>query len=323
MPTRNFSEGQFEGTEAISGERQHDVILERGGKIAHACHRGCTIKCSRIYVDDKDGKYVTKGPEYETIWAHGADCGIDDLDAIAQNGSYGRRSGRSIRSRSGATIGVAMEAGDHPVRRRRGSDRSRWRKFGKGTPLGRLDRLGGRGAGQGLRRFENSRRSKANRCPLTTRVPPMGVGVTYATSTMGADHTAGYSIGSNLLGVGGDVDPLKPEGQVDLSRALQIATGAIDAAGLCLFVAFAVLDDQDAMDGITEMLTAFYGRPYSGDDFGALGKQVLRREREFNAAAGFTAADDRLPDFFKNEKLAPHDVTFAVPDEELDEVFNF
>jgi aldehyde:ferredoxin oxidoreductase len=68
------------------------------------------------------------------------------------------------------------------------------------------------------------------------------------------------------------------------------------------------------------MLAGFYGRPYTADDFIALGKQVLASEREFNAAAGFTAADDRLPDFFKNEKLAPHDVTFTVPDEELDKV---
>jgi len=147
--------------------------------------------------------------------------------------------------------------------------------------------------------------------------------VTYATSTMGADHTAGYAITANVLGVGGSVDPLKPEGQVELSRNLQIATAAIDASGLCLFVAFAVLDDPTAMEGICEMLSGLYGRPYSADDFLALGRETLSRERQFNTAAGFTAADDRLPDFFKNEKLAPHDVSFDVPDEELDTVYQF
>ena len=81
-----------------------------------------------------------------------------------------------------------------------------------------------------------------------------------------------------------------------------------------------VLDDQNALDAICEMLGGFYGRAYSADDFIALGKDVLVAERRFNAAAGFTAADDRLPDFFKKEKLAPHDVTFTVTDEELDEV---
>ena len=111
-PTRNFSEGQFEGTEAISGERQHDVILERRGKIGHACHRGCTIKCSWIY-HDKDGNYLTKGPEYETIWAHGADCGTDDLDAIARMDRMDDDLGLDT-IEFGATIGVAMEAGIIP-----------------------------------------------------------------------------------------------------------------------------------------------------------------------------------------------------------------
>ncbi len=111
-PTRNFQEGQFEGTEAISGERQHDIIVERGGQIAHACHRGCTIRCSRIYVD-QDGQYVTKGPEYETVWAHGADCGIDDLDAIAQMDRLDDDLGLDT-IETGATIAVAMEAGVIP-----------------------------------------------------------------------------------------------------------------------------------------------------------------------------------------------------------------
>jgi aldehyde:ferredoxin oxidoreductase len=90
-----------------------------------------------------------------------------------------------------------------------------------------------------------------------------------------------------------------------------------------LFVAFAVLDDPRAMEGLCEMLAGYYGRPFSADDFSQLGKQVLRREREFIKAAGFTSADDRLPKFFRTEKLPPHNVTFDVGDEQLDTVFNF
>jgi aldehyde:ferredoxin oxidoreductase len=147
------------------------------------------------------------------------------------------------------------------------------------------------------------------------------MGVTYATSTMGADHTAGYAVAPNVLGIGGKVDPLRPEGQVELSRNLQIATAAIDASGLCLFVAFAVLDDPTAMEGICEMFSGYYGRTVSADDFLNIGKQALAAERAFNKAAGFTPFDDRLPDFFRKEKLAPHDVTFAVADEDLDTVY--
>lgn len=318
-PTRNFSQGQFEGTEAISGERQHDVILERGGEISHACHRGCTIRCSRIWVDE-NGRYVTKGPEYETIWAHGADCGIDDLDAIARMDRLDDDLGLDT-IETGATIGVAMEAGVIPFGDAAGAI-GLLEEVAKGTPLGRLVASGADvlGKAYGMSRIPTV---KGQAMPAYDPRAAQGIGVTYATSTMGADHTAGYAITANVLGVGGNVDPLKPDGQVELSRNLQIATAAIDASGLCLFVAFAVLDDPAAMEGICEMLGGLYGRAFTAYEFLALGKETLARERAFNAAAGFTAAADRLPDFFKTEKLAPHDATFNVPDEELDKVYDF
>jgi len=119
------------------------------------------------------------------------------------------------------------------------------------------------------------------------------------------------------------VDPLKVEGQVKLSKDLQIATAAIDTYGLCLFVAFPVLDIPDAFNAIVDMVNAKYGLSLTGDDVGALGQRVLTMERDFNTRAGFTPADDRLPEFFKLEKLPPHNEIFDVPDEELDTVFNF
>ncbi|MBW2429153.1 MAG: aldehyde ferredoxin oxidoreductase, partial [Deltaproteobacteria bacterium] len=84
-PTKNFQLGQFDGCEKISGETQAEIENARGGEgsATHGCHRGCVIRCSGTFYD-KDGNYVTKQPEYETVWAHGGNCGIDDLDAIAQ-----------------------------------------------------------------------------------------------------------------------------------------------------------------------------------------------------------------------------------------------
>jgi len=318
-PTRNFREGQFEGTEAISGERQHDVILERGGQIAHACHKGCTIKCSRTYLD-KDGQYVTKGPEYETVWAHGADCGIDDLDAIARMDRMDDDFGLDT-IEAGATIGVAMEAGIVPFGDAAGAIKL-LEEVGKGTALGRLVASGAEvlGKAYGVSRIPTV---KGQSMPAYDPRAVKGIGVTYATSTMGADHTAGYAVAPNVLGVGGSVDPLKPEGQVELSRNMQIATASIDSAGLCLFVAFAVLDDSTALDGICEMLGGLFGTPFTVDDYLAIGRATLAAERKFNAAAGFSPADDRLPDFCKTEKLAPHDAIFDVADEELDQVFDF
>ncbi len=317
-PTRNFQDGRFEGTEAISGERQHDVITERKGVIAHACHRGCTIRCSRIY-HDENGEYLTKGPEYETIWAHGADCGIDDLDAIAKMDRMDDDFGLDT-IETGATIGVAMEAGVVQFGDAEAAI-GLLSEVGKGSALGRLIASGAEvlGKAYGVSRIPTV---KGQAMPAYDPRAAQGIGVTYATSTMGADHTAGYAITANMLNVGGTVDPLKPDGQVELSRNLQIATAAIDASGLCLFVAFAVLDDSNALEAICEMFSAYHGRPFTADDFLALGKRTLKVEREFNAGAGFGPADDRLPDFFKKEKLEPHGVTFAVPDEELDEVYS-
>ena len=140
---------------------------------------------------------------------------------------------------------------------------------------------------------------------------------------MGADHTAGYAICQNILGVGGKVDPLLPEGQVELSRNLQIATAAIDTAGLCLFVAFAVLDIPEALPAICTMFSGLDNQEFTTDDFLELGKLTLTYERKFNIQAGFTASHDRLPQFFYTEKLAPHQTTFSVSDEEMDQLYNF
>ena len=319
LPTRNFSQGRFEGSEQISGEQQHDTIVERNGVIAHGCHRGCTIRCSRIYVN-QSGEYVTKGPEYETIWAHGAQCGISDLDAIAQMDRLDDDYGLDT-IETGVTIGVAMEAGILPFGDASGAIRL-LEEVGKRTPLGRLVASGAETLGKvyGVKRIPTV---KGQSMPAYDPRAVQGIGVTYATSTMGADHTAGYAVTANILGVGGRVDPLKPEGQIELSRNLQVATATIDAAGLCLFVAFPALDDPAVMDTLCELFAAFYGRPFAAADFTAMGKQVLARERAFNRAAGFAPAQDRLPDFFRTERLAPHNVTFTVPDEELDKVLDF
>ena len=150
-----------------------------------------------------------------------------------------------------------------------------------------------------------------------------GIGITYATYTQGADHTMGYAVATNILKVGGFIDPLKKEGQVELSRNLQIATAAIDSTGLCLFVAFPALDIPETMTAIIDMLNARYGTALVGDDVIALGKRVLKTEHAFNLAAGFTSADDRLPEFFEDDPCPPLNSTWTFTGEEIDEFWNF
>ncbi|MBC2710332.1 MAG: aldehyde ferredoxin oxidoreductase [Desulfosarcina sp.] len=320
-PTNNFQKGQFDGASNISGETQAALENERGGEgsATHGCHRGCVIRCSGTFYD-KDGNYVTKQPEYETVWAHGGNCGIDDLDVIAQMDRMDDDFGLDT-IEMGATIGVAMEAGLAEFGDSQGAIKL-LQEVGDGTSLGRILGNGAAVTGQvfGVERVPVVKRQSM---PAYDPRTVQGIGVTYATTTMGADHTAGYAVTANLLGVGGSVDALKPEGQVELSRNLQIATAAIDSTGMCLFIAFAILDQPDTFNALVDLIGAFIGQPMTADDVTALGKSVLEKEREFNLAAGFTAKDDRLPDYFKKEALAPHNVTFNVTDEELDTVFNW
>jgi aldehyde:ferredoxin oxidoreductase len=319
LPTNNFKSGRFDGAGNISGETQSEIMTSRGGKVKKGCHKGCVIQCSGIY-NDKDGNFLTKRTEYETVWAHGANCGIDDLDAVAMldrlDDDYGLDT-----IEMGATIGVAMEAGMAKF----GDGEAAinlLKEVGKGTPLGRILGSGAAVTGQvfGVERVPVV---KGQALPAYDPRSVQGIGVTYATSTMGADHTAGYAVTANVLNVGGSVDPLKPEGQVELSRNLQIATAAIDATGFCLFIAFAILDQEDTFNAMLDMLSGFTGQPCTGDDVVALGKKILDYERDFNTQAGFTSKHDRLPSFFKTEALPPHNVTFEVKDEDLDQVYNW
>jgi aldehyde:ferredoxin oxidoreductase len=140
---------------------------------------------------------------------------------------------------------------------------------------------------------------------------------------MGADHTAGYAIATNILNVGGKVDPLKNDGQVELSRNLQIATAAIDSTGLCLFIAFPALDIPACLTSVVDMLNARYGLALTGDDVVALGKHVLKTEHAFNLAAGLGPETDRLPEFFELEAIAPHDAKWDMDPKELASFWNF
>ncbi|MEI8182939.1 MAG: aldehyde ferredoxin oxidoreductase C-terminal domain-containing protein [Desulfomonile sp.] len=318
-PTHNFTWGRFEGHTKISGETGAALEVERGGSATHGCHRGCVIRCSGIY-NDKYGNYLTKQPEYETVWAHGGNCGIDDLDAIAMMDRLDDDYGVDT-IEMGATVAVAMEAGLAKFGDAEAAI-NMVHEVGKGTHLGRILGNGAAVTGKAFA-VERVPVVKGQAMPAYDPRAVQGMGVTYATTPMGADHTAGYAVATNILNVGGQVDALSPDGQVDLSRNLQIATAAIDATGMCLFIAFAVLDQPDTFQALIDLINAFYGLNLTGDDVTALGKSILKGEREFNIAAGFTAAHDRLPEFFKNDALPPHNIKFKVKDEDLDTVFNW
>jgi len=146
-----------------------------------------------------------------------------------------------------------------------------------------------------------------------------GIGMTYAVSTMGADHTSGYTIAPEILGVSGKLDPLNPD-KAEVARNFQYATAFLDSTGHCLFIAFAILDIASGFEGVIEECNGVLGTDWKLDDAARIGKEIIDIERDFNRRAGFTELDDRLPEFMTREKLPPHDAVWDIPAEEIDEV---
>ena len=318
FPTKNFRTGRFEHAKEISGEKMAEVITERGGITSEGCHPGCVMKCSNVY-NDKDGKVLTTGFEYETIWAMGAHTTIKDLDDIAMLDRLCDDYGMDT-IEIGVTLGIAMEGGMIEW----GDGKAAielLEKVGAYAPEGKIIGNGALFTGGALG-VDRVPEVKGQAFPAYDPRSCNGVGVTYATTPQGADHTAGYGVTANILGVGGNIDPHKKEGNIELSQNLQIATAAVDAAGLCLFVAFPVLDDADGVPTICEMLNARFGLSLTPDDVVALGKQILNDEKEFNRLAGFTKVHDQMPEMFK-ESFPPHDTTWDFSDDELANTLNF
>jgi aldehyde:ferredoxin oxidoreductase len=310
FPTRNFSTGCFEGVVNLRGERMREIILARGGRIGTRCMPGCVIACRNLYVD-KSGNPIVGTLQYETIALMGANLGLDDLDDVARLNYMCNDYGLDT-IETGAALGVAVEAG----LARFGDFTSiagLLRQVGEGTVLGRLIGCGAVATGRvlGVRRIPAA---LGQAMPGYDPRSLKGNGVTYATSPMGADHTAG-----NAFGARKEVNPLIAEGQRQLSLKLQLIAAMLDGTGLCLFARPPVIADPGLM---VDMINGIYGWGWTDEDLDRFSHDVLRTELEFNRRAGITAADYRIPEYMREEPLTPHGTTFDVPERELDAVFD-
>jgi aldehyde:ferredoxin oxidoreductase len=312
FPSFNATKGQIEGSDKITGETLAATVAERGGRTGHKGCTGCIIHCSNEYTD-LNGSYVTASLEYETIWSMGGMPGITDLDAIAKLDFLCDDIGLDTIN-TGVAVGVAMDAG--------------YKEFGdsqaavdmleevaQGTEIGKLIGNGPVAVG---RHFNHTRIPAVKNQSIAAYDPRgmQGNGVTYATSPMGADHTAG-----NLIGTG-QLQADEPDGQVDASREAQISMAMVDTTGLCLLAASAMADPA-VLPALTEAINARWGSSLTPDDLIALGVRTLQAEMEFNRKAGLTKEDDRLPQFFYDEALPPHNVVFKISPEELDKTLDF
>ena len=295
LPTRNFRQSQFEGAEAISGERMTDTILVR----KQACW-ACPIACTRV---TKTERAEGEGPEYESTWALGAQCGIDDLEAIAEANYLCNDLGLDTIS-TGSTIGCAMELAERGLL---DSDL----RFGRADLLlGTIRSIAyredlGDQLAEGSYRFaeaygvpELSMSAKKLEMPAYDPRGMQGQGLLYATSNRGACHMRGNMLGPEVLALPRLIDRLATQGKAGIVAVHQNTAAVVDSLVLCKFTNLAVAEEFFA-----RTLTAVTGVPFTGDDLQQVGERVWNLERLYNLREGFTRADDTLPDRMLKEAV--------------------
>ena len=313
LPVRNFSQGSYEEVESISGEALRDLIRERGGEgcTGKRCMPGCVICCSNV-VPDAEGKAIVANLQYETLALMGANCGFSSIDDIARLNYVCNDIGVDT-IEMGAAIGVAMDGGLLSFGDLEGTLKL-LEEVREATPLGRIVGNGALITGQvlGVKRIPVS---KGQAFPGYDPRALKGNGVTYATSAMGADHTAGNAFGDRAT-----VDPLKTDNQVELSRKLQLRAAVLDTLGFCIFARPPLLADPDIM---VDLLNSLYGWDMDSVKLWKMGEELLKLERSFDRREGFGPETDRLPEIFTLEPLPPHNTVFDVAPEEMARVYDF
>ena len=311
LPTRNFSSGQFERAEEISGERIAEVIATRGGEGCSGtpCLRGCVIACSNVF-PDPSGKKTVASIQYENLVLLGPNCGIGDIDDIAELSHLCNEVGMDAME-TGVAIGVAMEAGVIPFGDAEGA-KDLIQQIGQGTYLGRIIGNGVVVTGKvfGIRRVPAI---KGQAIPAYDPRALKGNGVTYVTSPMGADHTAG-----NAFETAKTVNPIGKENQVENSRRLQVRAAILDTMGLCLFTRppFVKRPELFAL-----FLKGRYGWNVTYEDVQKIGIDVLETEREFNRRAGVSEEFYDIPEFMREEPFPPRNTVFDISMEEMQQIW--
>ncbi|WP_300460206.1 aldehyde ferredoxin oxidoreductase family protein [Desulfobacula sp.] len=305
LPTKNWQQGTFDGWEKIDGGQLTKRFLKKNS----ACY-GCPIGCGRLTkVDDPRFAGEGEGPEYETVYAMGSNCMIDDLAAITKANYICNELGMDTIT-MGATIACAMELVERGYLPEDQVGRSL--NWGDAEALVELTRMTGNREGFGDQLAEGSYRladryghpelapvSKKQEFPGYEPRGSQAMGLAYATSPIGGSHMRGDPAYFELFSVPKPMDPHQWEGKAKVTKAFQDLSAIIDSAGLCIFFAVRNLAAKDlgvAPTGILEYLNAATGADYTLEELMQAGERIINAERLFLTKAGFTRKDDSLPD---------------------------
>jgi len=304
FPSYNFRQGTFPAWEEIGGERLTEKYLVR----PRACF-SCPIACGRV-TKIPEGPFAGEGegPEYETVYALGSNCGVSDLAALTKANYICNEMGLDTIS-MGATIACAMEMFEKGILTEK--DIGRPLPFGDSEGLVEMCRKTGLMEGFGAQLARGSLRlatscghpelamvSKGQEFAGYDPRGEKGMGLAYATSPIGASHMRGDPAYIEILGVPMLIDPLTWEDKPQIVKDWQDIFAVIDSAGLCVFFSVRnyVTPTRDIRPaGIQKLLNAATGLDYSLEELVRAGERTFNAERVFLMKAGFTGADDSLP----------------------------
>ncbi|MBW2623742.1 MAG: aldehyde ferredoxin oxidoreductase, partial [Deltaproteobacteria bacterium] len=304
-PSKNYTGEPTEGFEKLGGDVIEKTNKERGGRM-DGCMPGCLVRCAIVY-NDAQGNHLTSALEYETMALMGTNLGFADPDAIAEFDRWCDEMGFDT-IEMGSALGVAASAG----KMRMGdadSVRALFKEIEEGTEFGAVL---GNGVVSVCKHLGISRvpAFKGQAIPAHDPRFSKATGVTYHTSPMGADHTAGSTYEKARSSTG----------QVERSLKAQISSAVNDAIGYC---SLAQPDDKKALTSFTlALLNARYGTNIEAADLLEIGRQTLRDELKFNEGTEFGTAHGPDPEFVRTEPLPPSDTVFDIDPEEIKSIWD-
>jgi aldehyde:ferredoxin oxidoreductase len=293
FPYKNRTEGQSPDAATLDGARIVESFAARGGGM-HNCMTGCIVQCSNV-VHDKDGKYKTSALEFETLTLLGANCAIASWEDVADLDRLCDEVGLDT-IETGAAIAIYMDSGGLGWGDAEGAKRI-LREIAQGSELGRAIGNGAVATGR-WRKHHRVPAVKGQAVPAWDPRPLKATGITYLTSAMGADHTAGLIVNPGL----------PAEQWARASQEAQLVNAVTDSSGFCQFL-------QPNLDLIREFYGLLYGEEVSRDAIADLGWRCMTDEWEFNRRVGFTEKDDVMPECLKQDAIGPAKLVWDVAPE--------